>query len=98
MIKRNKMKKSNEVKLTFVQPHDESQPRTYVVGDFNDWAPRKNPLIKRSNGTVSASVTVVPGQRICFRYCTEDGEWFNDESADEYEPGAFGADNSVVLS
>ncbi len=97
MIKRQNSKSNNQVKLTFVQPYDASKPRTYVAGDFNDWTPTTTPLIKRTNGTASASVTVEAGQRICFRYFTEDGAWFNDKAADQYEPGEFGEDNSVIV-
>ncbi|MEZ4868396.1 MAG: isoamylase early set domain-containing protein [Caldilineaceae bacterium] len=96
MIKRENVKKTNQVKVTFIQPYDETKARTYVLGDFNDWTPKANPLIKRSNGTASASVTFDPGQRIRFRYYTEDGEWFNDESADAYEVGEHGAENCIV--
>ncbi|MEZ4673278.1 MAG: isoamylase early set domain-containing protein [Caldilineaceae bacterium] len=98
MIKKQIVKSSSQVKLTFVQPYDESKPRTFVVGDFNDWTPAINPLVKRSNGTASASITVKAGECVRFRYYTEDGAWFNDEAADSYEPGEFGEDNSVVVA
>ena len=98
MIKRQAVKGKSQVKLTFVQPYEANRPRTYVVGDFNDWTPVSTPLIKRTNGTTSASVVVASGERVRFRYYTEDGQWFNDEAADCYEPGEFGADNSVVVA
>lgn len=97
MIKRQKVKNSDKVKLTFVQQYNESTPRTYVVGDFNEWDASETPMIKRSNGTISASITVEPEQRVRFRYYTEDGVWFNDEAADAYEPGEAGEDNCVVV-
>lgn len=97
MIKRELLKKSNQMKLTFVQPYDAAQAKLSVVGDFNDWNPKANPLIKRANGTVSASVTLDPNQRVRFRYYSADGKWFNDEAADAYEPGAHGEDDSVVI-
>lgn len=96
MIKRQQLKGKSQVKLTFVQPYEADMPRTYVVGDFNEWTPTTTPLVKRSNGTASAAITVPCGERVRFRYYTEDGTWFNDEAADSYEPGEFGADNSVV--
>src|SRR5205085_2546331 len=55
MIKRELLKASNQVKLTFIQPVNGSQTRISVVGDFNHWNPKANPLIKRSNNTASAS-------------------------------------------
>jgi 1,4-alpha-glucan branching enzyme len=97
MIKRELLKNSNQVKLTFVLPLDRSLPRTSVVGDFNQWDPTATPLLKRSNGTASAAVTVPVGQRVRFRYYTTDGRWFNDETADAYERGDYGAEDCVVL-
>lgn len=96
MIKREIVKKTNQVKLTFIQPYDETKARTYVVGDFNNWTPKTHPLVKRTNGTMSASVTLEPGQCVRFRYYTADGAWFNDDAADRYEPGEHGAENCVV--
>lgn len=96
MIKREIVKKTNQVKLTFTQPYEVAKSRTYVVGDFNRWTPKINPLVKRANGTMSASVTVDPGQCVRFRYFTEDGMWFNDEAPDRYEVGEHGTENCVV--
>jgi hypothetical protein len=98
MIKRQPVKSGNQVKLTFVQPYDETKPRTFVVGSFNEWSPTATPLVKRSNGTASASITVDAGAEVHFRYYTEAGAWFNDEAADSYEQGSFGEDNSVVVA
>jgi hypothetical protein len=53
-------------------------------------------LIKRINGTMSTSITLDPGQKVRFRYYSEDGAWFNDEAADRYEVGEHGAENCVV--
>ena len=96
MIKREIVKKTNQVKLTFTQPYDAAKSRAHVVGDFNSWTPKVNPFVKRTNGTMSASVTLDPGQCVRFRYFTEDGAWFNDETADRYEVGEHGAENCVV--
>lgn len=97
MIKRELLKKSNQTKLTFVLPYDSAQAKISVVGDFNNWDPKANPLIKRTNGTASSSVTLEPNQRVRFRYFSADGKWFNDEAADLYEPGEHGEPNSVVI-
>lgn len=96
MIKREVLKNANEVKLTFVLPYDNSKPRVAVLGDFNQWDPAATPLVKRNNGTASVSVILPAGQRVRFRYWAESGDWFNDEAADGYEPGEYGAENCVV--
>jgi 1,4-alpha-glucan branching enzyme len=98
MIKRQNIKNSEQVKITFVQPHDPAQPRISVVGDFNDWEPGASPLIKRSNNTRSVTVTLEAGRRYAFRYYQEDGRWFNDEAADEYVKNEHGGENCVVIT
>lgn len=96
MIKREVLANHKEVKLTFVLPYDSTKPRTFVLGDFNQWDPAATPLVKRNNGTASTSVTLPVGQRVRFRYRTEGGDWFNDEAADAYERGEHGAENCIV--
>lgn len=94
MIKRENAK-DGKVKLTFVQKYAESAP-VYVLGDFNHWSPTTNKLVKRTNGTASATITVDANQKVRFRYRNSDGVWFNDEAADAYEQGEAGAPNSIV--
>lgn len=98
MIKREVQKKDNKVKLTFVQPYEASQSAISLVGDFNNWDPKVNKLVKRTNGTASVSLTVDVGQKLLFRYVSEDGTWFNDEAADAYEPSEHGTVNCVVVA
>ncbi|MGC9357402.1 MAG: isoamylase early set domain-containing protein [Anaerolineae bacterium] len=96
MLKRKGFRDSDKVKVTFVLPDD--APRASVVGDFNDWDPNANPLIRRSNHTYSTSVILEPGKRYAFRYRTLDGEWFNEEGADAQEPNEFGEVNSIIIT
>jgi 1,4-alpha-glucan branching enzyme len=96
MLKRQKVKGSDQVKVTFVVPNDPNQGRVYVAGDFNDWKEDENLLVKRSNNTRSVSVLLDPG-RYAFRYCTEDGEWFNDEEPDAYEVNEHGSEDCIVV-
>jgi len=98
MIKKELIKSKNQVKLTFVLPSSEVATKVAVLGDFNGWNPKANPLVKRTNGTLSSSITVPVGERIRFRYYGVDGHWFNDNAADDYEVGEFGTENCVVLS
>lgn len=97
MIKRETTDKGKKVKLTFVQPFQASDSPISVVGDFNNWDPAKNKMVKRSNGTASTSITAEPGQRLRFRYRREDGSWFNDDTADAYELGEAGAEDCIVI-
>ncbi len=47
MLKRQTAKGSDQVKVTFIIPHDPNQERVFVAGDFNDWNPSDLLLIKR---------------------------------------------------
>ena len=98
MLKRDIIKGSNQVRVTFVIPHDPNQPRVSVVGDFNNWDPKATPLIKRNNSMRSATVTLPPGQRYNFRYYSADGQWFNDAEPDAFAPSGHGTQNCVVIT
>lgn len=99
MIRRKKVRNSDDVKITFVLPATHPQaPTASVVGDFNDWDSNTHPLKKRSNGTYSVAVTLKSGQRYTFRYMAQDGTWFNVGDADTYEPNEFGSEDGVLLT
>lgn len=82
MIRRSRVAKSDQVKVTFAIPQDQPSGPVSVVGDFNDWTPGRNVLAKRTNGTRSATVTLPAGSRVRFRYLGENGHWFDDEEAE----------------
>ncbi|HUP69279.1 MAG TPA: isoamylase early set domain-containing protein [Acidimicrobiales bacterium] len=95
MIRCEPKKGSDQVKVTFALPEDTVAGRAAVVGDFNDWDPTATPLRKKGDQRV-ATVTVPAGSRYAFRYVTEDGRWFNDDTAYGYEANGFGGDNAVI--
>lgn len=88
MIRRSKVAKSDDVKVTFVLPQDEPAGNVSVVGDFNEWTPGTHVFAKRTNGTRSVSVTVPKGATVRFRYLGEHGHWFDDPDADRREHDA----------
>lgn len=83
MLKQTAAPKSSGTRLTFSLPADHPVKNVSVVGSFNDWEPGANPLRRRSNGTVSASVTVPAGTTVQFRYLGENGQWFDEPDADQ---------------
>lgn len=82
MIKRSKVAKSDDVKITFTIPAEEPPGTVSVVGDFNDWRPGQTVMAKRTNGTRSAAVTLAGGSKYRFRYLGENGHWFDDDQAE----------------
>lgn len=88
MIKRTRVSKSDLVKVTFALPVGDD--KVSVVGDFNDWTPGTNVLVKRANKTMSTTVSVPGGTRLHFRYLSESKGWFDETEADSITPeGSF---------
>lgn len=96
MIKKTS-EQDGKVRATFVLPYEDGQAAVSVVGDFNDWDPAANKLMRRRNGTRSTSVVLEPGNRYRFRYFGADGVWFNDDEADAYEMGEHGSEDCVLV-
>lgn len=96
MLKRKAVRGTDNLKVTFALPGDDPRLPAAVVGDFNGWDPDENPMRPRQNGTWSAVVTLQKGRQYRFRYRSEGGHWFNDDSADGYEVNEFNATDCVV--
>ena len=96
MLKRRKISGSNTVKVSFILPADDSRLPASVVGDFNEWDPEADPMIRRSNWTFSAVVPLVAGATYRFRYRSENGMWFNDDAADDYDSNVHGSTDCLV--
>lgn len=93
MLKLTGTAKSANRKITFALPSDHPAGKVSVVGNFNDWTPGAVPLKKRSNGTMSATVTVPSDYIVAFRYLGENDTWFDEPDADFVDSGA-----SVILA
>ena len=90
-----KDKRDGTTRITFSV--DDERPVS-VVGDFNQWDPLANPLVRRSNGTRSAAITVHSGTSVCFRYLADGGEFYDDPHADAIEPNGMGGSHCVVTA
>ena len=98
MIRKESVKGSGKVRVTFVLPKDQPHGKVSVVGDFNGWRPEATPLARRANQTFSASVALDAGGRFAFRYLTGTGLWLDEPEADAREPNGFGGENCVVVT
>jgi len=97
MLKKQEIKNSTDVKVTFTVDGDNVNLPASVVGDFNEWNSEALPLKKRSNGSSSANVTLTAGQSYRFRYVSADGVWFNDDAADAYAEGDAGETDCLIV-
>jgi 1,4-alpha-glucan branching enzyme len=95
MIKCEPTKSGDKVRVTFALPAGDGDGAVAVVGDFNRWNPNANPLRTRESMR-SVTITLTAGRRYAFRYRKENGEWFNDDGADAFEPNEWGDVNSIV--
>lgn len=82
MLKCTNARRGKAVKVTFTLAAAEIGQPVSVVGDFNDWDPAANPLKKKSDGTLSATVEFEIGQALRFKYLAADGAWFCDPDAE----------------
>jgi 1,4-alpha-glucan branching enzyme len=69
-----------------------------IVGDFNNWNTRANPMKRLENGDYEISLKFQPRKEYHFRYLIDDSKWENDWNADKYVKSPLGdSDNSVVV-
>ncbi len=95
MIQCQPVKGTTTVMATFTVALDGHGEPMALVGDFNGWDPVANPLT-RHRGARRASVVLEPGRRYAFRYLAGEGDWFNDDDADDYESNGMGDENFVL--
>jgi len=84
--------------LTFELPLDAAQGanQIQVLGDFNNWNPAEAPAMKKGKNAYTAQVSVEAGSTYQFKYLVDGQQWINDNQADRYIAGPFGAENSVL--
>lgn len=82
-------------KVTFTVPAEEAK-KVSVVGDFNKWSAKANPLKKLKNGTFKGTVDVEKDNSYEFRYLV-DGSYVNETEADAYRWNEFAAAENCVL-
>ena len=95
-IKKQFVKTKPVCKVTFSVEAKEATTAS-VVGDFNNWNAAEGELSKLKNGTFKGAVDLQKGQSYEFRYVV-DGDYVNDEKADDYLWNDFAAGENGVLN
>ncbi|QRM89155.1 glycoside hydrolase [Lacinutrix sp. WUR7] len=94
-IKKQFLKSKPVCKVTFTVPAKEAK-EVLVVGNWNNWDAKAEPLQKLKNGTFKGTVNLESGNSYEFKYVV-DGQWQNEEQADAFVWNEFAAsDNSVI--
>lgn len=65
-----------------------------LVGDFNNWNPKKHPMQSDGNGIWSKTVVLSPG-KYEYKFFV-DGKWKKDPQNDQSRLNCFGTQNSVL--
>jgi len=95
-IKKQYLKNKSNCKVTFSIEAKDAQ-NVSVIGDFNHWNAKADPLKKLKNGNFKGTVDLQKGQSYEFRYVV-DGDYVNDEEADDYLWNDFAAGENGVLN
>ena len=101
MITKRKYKKNAELcKVTFKVPKEASlgARSISIVGDFNNWNTKDNPMKKMRNGEFILEMDLKVHREYQFRYLLDEEIWENDWQADKYIRSDYGnCDNSVII-
>lgn len=90
----SRKKKATETSLTaFICDVDPAAKKVCLVGDFNDWDPQADRMVKRKGAF--HKLLQLPAGEYQYKYVV-DGEWHVDPSAEAQVPNDFGTLNSVV--
>ena len=95
-ITKQYLKSKPVCKVTFTVPAEEAK-EVKVVGSFNGWDTKKNPLKKLKNGSFKGTIDLESEKSYEFRYVI-DGNYVNDEQADAFAWNDFAWDENGVLN
>ena len=87
------LKKNKTCKTTFVF-NKKSESPVFLVGDFNNWQIGETPLEQIDEDQWQVTIDLQNGS-FSYKYFS-DGDWHNDDNADEYTLNPYGEKNSVV--
>ena len=92
------LKSKPTCKVTFRLPKElaEEAKSAAVVGEFNGWSGKTNPMKRLKDGAFTATIELTQGGSYQFRYLLDGRIWKNDDGADGYVPTAFASENSLL--
>tara|TARA_R110002051_G_scaffold217302_3_gene281301 strand:- start:2979 stop:3275 length:297 start_codon:yes stop_codon:yes gene_type:complete len=94
-ITKQYLKSKPVCKVTFTVPAEEAA-KVFVVGDFNDWNPKKGTLRKLKNGTFKGTMDLPKETSYEFRYLIDDS-YVNETEADGYQWNEYAGTENAVL-
>jgi 1,4-alpha-glucan branching enzyme len=80
-------------KVTFSMNSSDAE-EVILMGDFNNWNPKKHPMQKDRNGMWVKSVIISPG-KYEYKFLV-DGQWKEDPQNSQLYPNCFGTYNNII--
>lgn len=101
MLNKKLIIKSKSYKIKFdIRKEDSANISSLIVlGDFNEWSYDSAFVLKKNkSGAFTGTFEVPAGRSYHFRYLVNGSDWYNDNSADRFEPSPLHPhiENSVV--
>ena len=97
MLKKNFSKTGETCRVTFKLPADVQAESASLLGEFNEWDASATPMKQLKDGSFSATVSLSAERPYRFRYLLDGERRENDWAADDYQPNAFGTEDSIIL-
>jgi hypothetical protein len=69
MVRKNYSKTGEFCRVTFELPPEVNAGEISLCGEFNDWNPQKNIMIKRKNGKWSTTISLMAGKNTDTNTC-----------------------------
>jgi 1,4-alpha-glucan branching enzyme len=92
MAKVEPKKKIKRQKITFSFESSDAK-EVFLMGDFNNWNPKKHPMKKDDNGKWTKAVLLPPG-KYEYKFLV-DGQWKEDPHNERICPNKFGSCNNI---
>ncbi len=100
MIKKQYFKTKDVCRVSFKLEKKQigTADKVYIVGEFNNWDEKAEPMKKLKNGDFSLVKDLKKDKSYQFRYLVDNGRWVNDDTADAHLPSPFPGEENSVLS